>query len=244
MLILHTFGPFLGTPDASPFVIKALLLLKLAGLGYRAQPSLPFKAPRGQLPYLEDDGITIGDSTLIRRYIERKYGHDFDAGLSAEQKAAAWAVERLCEDHLYFGLLDMRWIDRANFEAGIGKLMFAPIPAPIRPLVKLLIRRSTAKRMQGHGIGRLTREQLAELAIRDVEALATLLGDRPYLMGEAPCGADATMFGMLMAILTPPLDSALRRAVQGQANLVAYRDRITARYFPAPSQASAVGRNE
>jgi glutathione S-transferase len=233
MLILHSFGPFLGTPDASPFVTKAMLLLELAGLAYSTRPSLPFKAPQGLLPCLEDDGVVIGDSTLIRRHIERKYGHDFDAGLTAEQKAAAWAIERLCEDHLYFGLLDMRWIDRANFERGIGKMMFAKIPAPIRPLVKFLIRRSTAKRLHGHGLGRFPREELAELAIRDVDALAVLLGDKPFLMGEAPCGADATAFGMLTAILTPPLDSALRRAVQGQANLVAYRDRIAARYFPA-----------
>ncbi len=34
MITLHTFGPFLGAPDASPFVIKAMLLLKLAGLPY------------------------------------------------------------------------------------------------------------------------------------------------------------------------------------------------------------------
>jgi glutathione S-transferase len=95
MLILHTFGPFLGTPDASPFVTKAMLLLELAGLAYQAKPSVPFRAPRGQLPYLEDEGVAIGDSTLIRRHIERKYGHDFDAGLDERAKAAAWSIQRM-----------------------------------------------------------------------------------------------------------------------------------------------------
>jgi len=231
MVTLFTFGPFLGTPDASPFVTKAMLLLELAGVPFRAVPSLPFKAPQRMLPFIEDEGETVADSTFIRRHIERKYRHDFDAGLSDEQKAAAWAIERMCEDHLYFALLDMRWIDRANFELGIGKTMFAAIPAPVRPLVKALVRRSTARRLHGHGIGRYPRPQLAELAIRDVEALAVALGDKSFLMGDAPCGADATMFGMVTAILTPPLDSALRRAMQDHANLVAYRDRITTRYF-------------
>src|ERR1700724_2644197 len=72
MITLHRFGPFLGAPDASPFVIKTMLLLKLAGLGYRDVPGNPLKAPKRFLPYIEDDGTTVADSTLIRDHIERK----------------------------------------------------------------------------------------------------------------------------------------------------------------------------
>jgi hypothetical protein len=35
MITLYCFGPFGGLPDASPFVMKAMMLLKLAGLDYR-----------------------------------------------------------------------------------------------------------------------------------------------------------------------------------------------------------------
>lgn len=231
MLTLFRFGPFLGTPDASPFVTKTMLLLELAGVPYRAVEGNVFKAPQRMLPYIEDDGVTVADSTFIRRHVEQKYGHDFDAGLIAEQKATAWTIERMCEDHLYFALLDMRWIDRANFEQGIGRAMFAAVPAPVRPIIKTLVRRSTAKRMRGQGLGRYARPQIAELAARDVDALAVRLADKPFLMGDTPCGADATAFGMVTAILTPPLDSPLRRAVQGHANLVGYCERITGRYF-------------
>ena len=52
-------------------------------------------------------------------------------------------------------------------------------------------------------------------------------------MGEKPCGADATVFGMVTSILTPPLKTALRPAMQKHANLIAYRDRMTAKYFVA-----------
>jgi hypothetical protein len=34
MITLYTFGPYFGLPDASPLVIKAMLLLKFAGLAY------------------------------------------------------------------------------------------------------------------------------------------------------------------------------------------------------------------
>ena len=46
MLTLHRFGPFLGAPDSSPFVIKTMLLLKLAGVSYRTVQGNPLKAPR------------------------------------------------------------------------------------------------------------------------------------------------------------------------------------------------------
>lgn len=231
MITLHTFGPFLGTPDSSPFSIKTMLLLKLAKLSYRERRGNPFKAPKGLLPFIEDDGTIVADSTFIRRHIERKYAIDFDAGLSAEQKAIAWSVERLCEDHLYFAMLEARWLDRATFAGGLGRHMFGAVPAPLRPVVKAVLRRMNAKRLHGHGLGRHDKAEIAALGGSDLDALAVLLGDKPYLMGERPCGADATMFGMVTAIMTPPLDMPLRAMATRHANLVAYRDRIMRRYF-------------
>ena len=134
MITLHGFGPFFGTPDSSPFVIKVMMLLKLAGVAYRDVRGNPFTAPRRLLPYLKDDDVTVADSTLIRLHLETKYHLDFDAGLSTEQKATAWAVERMCEDHLYFAMLDMRWVDETNFNEGLGRHMFGPVPAPDDPL--------------------------------------------------------------------------------------------------------------
>jgi glutathione S-transferase len=231
MVTLYKFGPFLGTPDSSPFVIKVMMLLKYAGVSYREVQGNPFKGPHKFLPYIEDDGVTVADSTLIRFHLQKKHRMDFDAGLSAEQKAIAWAVERMCEDHLYFAMLDMRWIDTANFNKGLGRHMFGPIPAPARPVVKSMLRRMNAKRLHGHGIGRHARPQIVELAIRDVDGLATIIGDKPFLMGDKPCAADGFVFGIVTAILTPPLESPIRAAMQKHANLIAYRDRITSQFF-------------
>jgi glutathione S-transferase len=230
VITLHRFGPFLGTPDSSPFVIKAMMLLKLAGISYREVQGNPLRAPRKLLPYIEDEGRTVADSTLIRLHIERKYGFDFDIALSAGQKAVAWAVERMCEDHLYFAMLGARWLDRAAFKKGVGT-MFGVVPLPLRPLAKLMLRRANAARLQGHGLGRHDKADIAMLAIRDIDALAALIGDKPYLMGERPCGADAFVFGIVTSILTPPLDGPLRTAMLKHANLVAYRDRLTRQFF-------------
>jgi glutathione S-transferase len=227
---LHRFGPFLGAPDSSPFVIKTMLLLKLAGLAYRDVQGNPLKAPKKLLPYIEDGGQVVADSTLIRRHIEQKYRFDFDAGLSAEQKAVAWAVERMCEDHLYFAMLEARWFDPGNFKRGVGT-MFRILPLPLRPLAKAMLKKANRARLHGHGLGRHSRSDIATLAIRDIDALAVLLGDKPYLMGDKPCGSDAMVFGIVTSILTPQLDTPLREAMARHANLVAYRDRIAKAYF-------------
>ncbi len=231
MISLYRFGPFLGSPDSSPFVIKAMMLLKLAGLRYSEAQGNPLKAPHKLLPYIEDEGAIVADSSLIRFHIERKYGFDFDSGLSAEQKATAWAIERMCEDHLYFAMLESRWLDRKNFRKGVGR-MFGMIPFLLRPIVKVALRQANAKRLAGHGIGRHSKAQIADFGIKDLGALSTLLGDKPYLMGAQPCGADATVFGFVTSILTPQLETLLRSAAKDLPNLVAYRDAMTAKYFP------------
>jgi glutathione S-transferase len=231
MIKLHSFGPFLGTPDASPFVIKTMLLLKLAGLQYEERRDNPLGAPRKLLPYIEDEGERVPDSSQIRGHIEKKYGFDFDAHLSPERKALAWAVERMCEDHLYFALLHLRWMEGGNFDKGISRL-FKGLPAPARPLVKRLLIRSNGRRLHGHGLGRLSAQERVQQGCRDLESLSVLLGDRPYLGGDQPCGADATVFGFVTGMMTPPLDSPIIESGRRHANLLAYRDRVNARYFP------------
>ena len=62
MIVLYTFGPAFGLPDASPFVTKADMLLKLAGLPYRSERGSLRRAP-GKLPHR----TTAAASWRIRR---------------------------------------------------------------------------------------------------------------------------------------------------------------------------------
>lgn len=232
MILLHTFGPFMGASDPSPFVLKAMALLRMAGLPYSTVIGNPLTAPHRFLPMIEDGEVKTPDTALIRAWIEEKHGFDFDQGLTAVERAMALAMQRLCEDHLYFAMVHARWCDDAVFELGLGRHMFEAFPPPIRPLIKAMLRRSNAARLRGQGLGRHGAEQVAAFGVQDIDALATFLGDKPFLMGASPCGADPSLFGIVEAILTPPLPIALRAAIAGRANLVAYRDRFARRYFP------------
>ena len=83
MITLYTFGPGMGLPDPSPFVMKAELLLKMSGQPYRVDTKGFSKAPKGKLPYIDDDGEIVADSTFIRWHLEKKYKLDLDRGLPA-----------------------------------------------------------------------------------------------------------------------------------------------------------------
>lgn len=231
MITLYTFGPMFGLPDPSPFVMKADLLLKMAGLPYTIDTGGFRKAPKGKLPYLRDGDTVVADSTLIRWHLERAHGIDFDAGYGPVDAARGWAIERMLEDHVYWAIVDARWLDDANFEKGPARF-FDAVPAPVRPVVKALVRRQVRGNLRAHGLGRHAKPDLDALGKRSVDALATLLGDKPYLLGDTVSGADATAHAFVASLLCPHFDSYLRIVAQAHANLVAYEARMRARYYP------------
>lgn len=231
MITLYTFGPQFGLPDPSPFVTKAELLLKMANLPYRTDTHGLRKAPKGKLPFIEDDGTRIADSTFIRWHIEQKYGFDFDRGLDAEQRAVAWAFEKMAEDNLYWAVVDARWTDDENFRKG-PLVFFRKIPAPVRPLVAKMIRRQVRKMLHAHGMGRHSQAEIAALAERGIDAIAAYLGPKPYFMGAEPTGVDATMFAFTAGVLCPLFETPIRNAAERHDNLRRYVGRMTARYYP------------
>jgi glutathione S-transferase len=230
MLTLYTFGPAFGMPDASPFVVKAEMLLKLAGLPYRTDRGGFRRAPKGKLPYIDDDGQIVADSTLIRLHIERKYGFDFDAGLTPEQRGAAWMFEKALEDHFYWHVVQERWCDDENFVKGPASF-FKAIPWPVRPLAQAFIRRKVRGTLHGQGTSRFTPQERAQLLARGAQAAAEMLGDKPYFFGEKPCGADATAFGFIGSAASPHFRMTLREEIGKHPNLTAYVTRMHREFF-------------
>jgi glutathione S-transferase len=231
MITLYTFGPAFGLPDPSPFVTKAEILLKLAGLAFDTDTGGFGKAPKGKLPYLDDAGTLVADSTLIRCHIEKRYGFDFDKGLTAHARGVAWAVEKMLEDHVYWGAVEARWMDDRNFKAG-PITFFQRVPALVRPLVVAMIRRQVRRNLHGQGLARHTPAEIATLMGRAIDALAAVLDDKPYLMGEDTCGADATAYAFTLGLLCPLFDTPMREQTASHTNLVAYAERMRARFHP------------
>ncbi|MGH6866812.1 MAG: glutathione S-transferase family protein [Methyloceanibacter sp.] len=240
MITLYAFGPAFGLPDPSPFVTKAEGLLKMAGLPYTVDTKGFGRAPKGKLPYIDDDGEIVADSTFIRWHLERKYKIDFDGGLDAEHRAIAWAFERMLEDHLYWAMVHERWVDDANFAKGPATF-FRKLPAPVRPFLVPLIRRQVRRALHGHGMGRHLPEEIVALGTRSIDATARFLGTKQYLMGAEPTGVDATAFAFISGALCPLFDTPLRAAAEAHGNLKQYVERAGARFYPERDKAAGRG---
>jgi glutathione S-transferase len=227
MITLYGAGEGFGLPEISPYVTKTEVQLKMAGLAYEKRVANPAEGPKGQVPFMDADGVRIGDSTFIRGYLERTYGIDFDEGLSPEQRATAWAVERMMENHFAWAMCFERWLDPVNFAKGPARF-FDGAPEAVREGVLDEVRAN----VRAGGMGRHSDLEIVALGVRSLAAVAAILGDKRYLFGDRPCGADATVFALLAGTVTPFFEGELRRRAEGFGTLVAYVDRLMAQFYP------------
>jgi glutathione S-transferase len=230
MITLHGFGPMFGLADPSPFVMKVMALLEIAGLPYEFKSADPRKGPKGKIPWLVDGDNVVADSTFIQWHLEKTYGIDFYPGLEAREKAVAWAVEKMCEDHLYFCGVHERWVKEENFNKGPRKF-FEIVPAVVRPLVVWQVKRQVVGKVRAQGLGSHSEEEILQLAKRDIGSLATLLGDNRYVFGERATATDAVVHSFVAGALTPFFEGPLRDAVRAHENLMTYEARLTGEWY-------------
>jgi glutathione S-transferase len=231
MITLYALGEGFGLPEISPFATKTEVQLKMAGLAYRKVRATPQEGPKGQVPFIDDGDVRVGDSTFIRGYLERTYGLDFDEGLSPRQRAEAWAVERMLENHLFwFGVHD-RWLIPQNFAKGPARF-FDGAPAPLRDQVRAEALEQVRARVLGAGVTRHSEPEMLALAARSLAALQVILADQPFLYGARPSGVDATAFALLGFLLSPYFESPLQRQAVRFEGLAAYCGRMMALFYP------------
>lgn len=230
-IILYGFPSRFRVRSSSPFDMKTEVQLKMIGIPFQKVVGNYKQAPKGKLPYISDQGSIIADSTLIRFHLEQKYGVDIDVGLTDEQRAIAWATERLVEDNLYWAMVWSRWALDENFEKGPARV-FDQLPVEIQDVTRQKQRATVLGYLDGQGLGRHTAVEITAITKRGYWALSKLLGDKPYMLGDDPCSLDASVYGQVASALTDFFDSPVREAVMAFPNLVEYNQRMTARYFP------------
>jgi glutathione S-transferase len=233
MIKLYGFGPGVGQPDLSPFVMKVMILLRMAGLPFEKIDGIggARKAPRGKLPYINDNGRIVSDSRLIKRYLSDAYGADFSGGYDKHTQMLGLLAERTLEESSYFIAVERRWI-RPDGWAVMREVAFGTMPAPVRLLVAPLVRGAILKSLKGQGTARLSDDENNRLSAENSQAIASLLGGNAYLLGNRPCGADATVLAFAIAATARAFPGPLRDAILSEPNLLAYRNRLAAEFLP------------
>lgn len=233
VLVVHALPPIWDTPSPSPFVIKLLTFLRIAGIPHVLRPlRSPPRSASKKIPYVTlPTGEIVADSSLIIARLCRDHRVDLDADLSAHDRAQAHLVSSLLESHLYFVGLYERFATPEGF-ACVRRDYFAHLPWPLRALMPLVARRRALANLHGQGTGRFAREEVAALARADILTLASVLGDRPHVLGAQPRTVDATALGFLWAYGSHPFASAVRTAIESHPNLLDYLARMRAAYWP------------
>ncbi len=232
MIQLYQFTGLFGLPNLSPFCMKLECYLRMSGLEYQVVTcNDPRKAPNNKLPFIRCDGQTIGDSTLIIQFLENKYNLNTDAHLDDTQRAISQAFLVMLEHHLYWAALYSRWIDNDNWPQ-LKAHYFGKLPPGVRQLAAYFVRKRLHTEVYEQGLGRHDKSVIYDLALQDIDALARYLGDKDYFHGTTPSLIDAAVFSYVGNILVAPFTSPMKNQMLEYANLVAYSQRMYARYFP------------
>lgn len=235
MMILRSFAPAFGAPSPSPFCVKAMCLLTMAGVTWRPDFTADVrKAPHQKLPVLVDGAHTVPDSDAIERHLRDIHGFDFDAGLDAPARGTAHAVKRMAEEHLYFALVYDRWMLDENW-AILRREYFEDMPWPQRIFVPGLARKEIIRNTKGQGIGRMSYDEMLIRAKADLEALTVTLGDKPYLFAAHPVAADAAIAPLLASLATGEVETPLLCMVRDATPLMGYVSRVKAAIYPDKS---------
>lgn len=232
MITLYGFGPAFTMVDASPFVVKVDLFLRLSGLEYNFVGNVENlgKSPKGKLPFIDDDSKIIADSDFIVNYLNEKYHLTLDQHLSEEQQAQASLYAKALDESLYWCLVYSRWsIDDSWRE--VKNTLFADLPIPVKWIVPNVLRNKILKTLQQQGYGRHTEAELLLIADGHFSALSTLLGDKTYFFGKHISTFDVVAYAFLAEFISTDLSNSFNTQARKYSNLVRYCQCIEQQYY-------------
>jgi glutathione S-transferase len=231
MIVLHTLPGAWELTSLSPFCTKLETWLRLAELPFEVRAAEHRRAPKGKCPFVESEGCLIGDSQLIIHRLSAQHGVTLDAWLTPAQHHAGHALRRMLEEGTYFGLGHARWQHEAGWQL-YQHAFRALMPPLVRDVVPRLIRRAMIKALRAQGTGRHGFTEIQAMIRADMETLAAQLGAQDFLFGARPCTYDAVAYAFVEGFLGFPVPSPAGDWVRAHAALVAYRERIRARWYP------------
>lgn len=207
MLILETFRPAFGIRCPSPPCLKTEALLALSGVEYELKYGDVTKAPRGKFPVLHDGETVIPDSANIHSHLVKHYGFDIDADLSEQERAVSHAFQQMLEKHQYFISAYLRWRDNAEL---VRNGLLGDVPAFIRPIIFVIVRKKVLKTSYLQGTSRHTDEELVSMVRANLTAIDSMIGDKTWFFGEKIHSIDAVMFGQLEEIFFAEIPTPTR----------------------------------
>ncbi len=218
-------------PSHSPFCVKAMCLMEMAGHDWQPEYIQDLSTmPLGRVPVLRLGDRLIPDSHHIQEYLEA-LGTDFYAGLTDIERAASHALVRMTEESLRLGLVHDRWLDETCWPL-MRETFFAGVPAPARDEVAAGVQTLVRHGLMGNGIAQFTPQDRTRRLTKDLAVLAAKLADKDFMFGDSPTAADAAIGPVLDMILRLPAPTGLRLAAESHPAFAPYVARVRAALYP------------
>lgn len=216
--------------------MKVRAVLNYKGLAYERVavlgPSLMELVRRSnvrKVPALDIGGRLVVDSTDIVHEIERLFPEPAVLPGDARLRGLSHALEDWADEALYFLGLYFQWID----PRGKPMLRQAFGATPLGVAARWFYQHRIAGQLRGQGTGRKSATQIADDLEREFVAIAAMLTDRPYLLGEQPYLCDFAVNAQLAYMLRPPVSGEMLR---GFGPLMAYMERMKALRTSVPGR--------
>jgi glutathione S-transferase len=220
MITLYSYPSLFGVADNNGYGLKVFAFLKLASVPFVHEHIFDASAaPRGQLPYIVDDGEMIGDSETIIAHLIGKYALTIDAALGAYQRGLNLLITRMLDD-LYWVMSYSRWKDERYWPLFRDALMREHPSLTAEGLLKA--RAFNFQRYHFQGIGRYAPDAAYARGLADLKVLADLIPAGMYVHGAAPTSIDAGIYGFIANIWFYDIDTPLKQCVASQPNLVSH----------------------
>jgi glutathione S-transferase len=224
MIVLYSYPGLFGLPDNNPFGLKVHAFLRLSGLPFREEHVLDAsKAPRGQLPYIDDEHEIVGDSDTIIAYLTRRHSLVVDQGLTNSDRATDHLVSRMLDD-LYWVMSYSRWADD-RFWPQFRDAVLKEHPEVAASAMDAA-REHNFKRYHYQGIGRFEVQAVYARGIADLRTLDHLSDDKLFIHGDQPRSVDAACYGFLANMLFYPIETPLQEYAARETRLRAYCERV------------------
>lgn len=236
MITLYGFGKSFNVMDASPFVVKVDLFMRMANLSFQVKQGAKYLrvAPKGKLPFIDDDGKVVADSEAILSYLTEQYQVTLDAELTSKQKAQTYLITKSLDEGLYWCLVYSRWILDESWPYS-KNAFFGRLSAPLRWFLPNMIRKTVKKNLHGQGVGRHSAEEILAIADKSFQSLSMLLADQDFFFGEQHTSFDAVAYSHLCEFISVRFDGGFENVFTKKAksyqNLVQFCQRIEDKFY-------------
>ena len=218
MITLYSYPELFGVADNNGYGLKVFAFMRLAGVPFKHEHIFDAsKAPRGQLPYIVDDGEIVGDSETIIVHLIRKHALTIDAGLSASERDLNLLITRMLDD-LYWVMSYSRWKDQRYFPAFRDALLREHPNVTAEGLQKA--QEFNFQRYYYAGIGRYAPEAAYARGLADLGVMSRFIPAGGFVHGANPTSIDAGIYGFIANIWFYDIDTPLKAFVASQQNLV------------------------